>query len=115
MCKLPDAVANSDVDDLKERTKWCIAPALQYACRSWYMHLVGRLTTAVNTPEIISALQRFLEKKFLFWLDALSVLGSVRNAVDALHVTANWLEVCSDSLIYFLSKVLRIDAGVTHT
>ena len=115
MCKLPDAVANSDVDDLKERTKRCIAPALKYACRSWYMHLVGRLTTAVNTPEIISALQRFLEKKFLFWLDALSVLGSVRNAVDALHVTANWLEVCSDSLINFLSKVLRIDAGVTHT
>jgi len=31
---------------------------------------------------------------FLFWLEVLSVLGTIRNAVDALEVAAKWLEVC---------------------
>jgi hypothetical protein len=41
MCKLPDAVANSDVSDLKERCEKYINPALRYACVSWYTHLAG--------------------------------------------------------------------------
>jgi hypothetical protein len=46
MCNLPDAVANSDVSDLKERSEEYIDPALRYACVSWHMHLIGahRLT-----------------------------------------------------------------------
>ena len=34
MCKLPDGVANSDVNGLKERVEWYIDPTLQYACQS---------------------------------------------------------------------------------
>ena len=94
MCKLPDGVANSDIGDLKERIEQHIDPALRYACRSWHMHLVDRHTTQVDTQEITSALHRFLERKFLFWLEVLSVLGAVRNAVDALRAAGNWLEVC---------------------
>ena len=94
MCKLPDGVANSDVFDLKERTERYIDPALQYVCSSWHTHLVGSHTTSVNTLEITSALHRFLERKLLFWLEVLSVLGAVKNAVDALRVVAEWLEVC---------------------
>ena len=94
VCKLPDAVANSDVGDLKERVKRCIDPALQYACRSWHTHLVDADTIPAHTPAITSALDEFLGKKFLCWLEVLSVLGAVRNAVDALQVTIDWLEVC---------------------
>ena len=93
MCKLPDSVANADVRDLKERVERYIDPALQYACRSWHTHLVGGCTTLVHALEITSALQRFLETKFLFWLEVLSVLGAARNAVDALQAAASWLEV----------------------
>ena len=32
-------------------------------------------------------------KKFLFWLEVLSILGTVRNAVDPLQAPASWLEV----------------------
>ena len=94
MCKLPDGIANSDVDDLKERIERYIDPALQYTCRSWHTHLVSRYSTSVTRPEIKYALHLFLEKKFLFWLEVLSVLGAVRNAVDALQTVMNWLEVC---------------------
>ena len=54
MCKLPDAVTNSEVYDLHERTERYINPALQYACKSWHKHFVDKHTT--HTPEIGSAL-----------------------------------------------------------
>ncbi|KAF9643956.1 hypothetical protein BDM02DRAFT_1270605 [Thelephora ganbajun] len=91
MCNLPDAVANCEVKDLRERTKRHLNPALQYACKSWHKHLINERTA--RTPAIASALHRFLEKKFLFWLEVLSVLGAAREAVDALDVAAKLLEV----------------------
>ena len=87
MCKLPEAVANSDVGDLRERTERYIPPALQYACTSWHTHLIGADKTPIYTPLITPTLHQFLETKFLFWLELLSVLGAVRNAVDALQAT----------------------------
>ena len=93
MCQLPDGVANSDVSDLKERTKEYINPALQYACLSWHTHLIDVHMIPGYISTITSTLYRFLETKFLFWLEVLSVLGATRNAVDALQVAKDWLEV----------------------
>jgi len=91
MCKLPDAVANSEVEDLDQRIERYLDSALQYACKSWHKHLVDENTARI--PAFTSALHRFLEKKFLFWLEVLSVLGAAREAVDALEVAARWSEV----------------------
>ncbi|KAF9645843.1 YVTN repeat-like/Quino protein amine dehydrogenase [Thelephora ganbajun] len=91
ICNLPDGVANREVNDLHERAKRHLDPALRYACKSWHKHLTDGHT--IRTPAISSALHRFLEKKFLFWLEVLSVLGAAREAVDALDVTAKWLEM----------------------
>ena len=91
MCKVPDTVANSEVDGLHERTKQYLNPALQYACKSWHKHLIGDPTISRST--ITSTLHWFLEKKFLFWLEVLSVLGAAKEAIDALGVAAKWLEV----------------------
>jgi len=90
MCKLPDGVLNSEVGDLKERTKKYIHRPLEYACKSWHKHV-----SAVPTPmpEIASVLHRFLEHKFLFWLEVFSVLDVTREAVDALETAARWLDV----------------------
>ena len=93
MCRLPEAVANSDVSDVKERIERYISTALQYACRWWHTHLVDQHIPSINTHKITSALHRFLERKFLFWLEVLSVLGAVRNAAEALRATVGWLEV----------------------
>ena len=99
MCKLPDGVANSDVSDLKERTERYIDPALRYACASWHMHLVDANTTPAHAPVITPTLHQFLGEKFLFWLEVLSIIGTARNAVEALQVTTNWLEVCQVSVL----------------
>jgi len=92
MCKLPDAVMNSEVDDLDERIERHLDLALQYACKSWHKHLVDENTARM--PVVISSLHHFLEKKLLSWLEVLSVLGAAREAVDALEVAARWLKVC---------------------
>ena len=91
MCNLPEAVRNSDVDDLQERKEQHISHALRYACKSWHKHLIDK--HIAHKPKITSALHYLLEKKFLCWLEVLSVLGAVRDAVDALEVAAKWLEV----------------------
>jgi len=91
MCKLPDGVLNSEVNDLKERSKQHIHRGLEYACRSWHKHLVE--ATPAHRLEITSALHRFLERKFIFWLEVLSILGAAREAVNALEVAARWLDV----------------------
>ena len=91
MCGLPEAAKNSDVDDLEERVEQHISHGLRYSCESWHKHLIYKHTPYI--PKITSALHHFLEKKFLCWLEVLSVLGSVRDAVDALEVVAEWLGV----------------------
>jgi len=91
MCKLPDAVINLEVEDLQERTERYIDQGLQYACRSWHKHFVGTVPSQI--PTVKSALHLFLEGKFLFWLEVLSVLGATREAVDALEAIARSLDV----------------------
>ena len=105
MCKLSDGVANSAVDDLRERVERCIDHGLRYACQSWHKHLVDLRTVPSHAPKITSILHRFLEEKVLFWLEVLSVLGTVRDAVDALEVAAKSLEVCRVSAFGVLRKL----------
>ena len=99
MCGLPDRVTNSEVVDLKERVEENISQTLEYACRSWHKHLTGTIPA-----HVAPVLHRFLETKFLFWLEVLSVLGAAREAVDALEATAKceWEDVCWISFLVHL-------------
>ena len=40
----------------------------------------------------------------MFWLEVLSILGAIRNAVDALRAAVDWLEVCSGLVIDISEK-----------
>jgi hypothetical protein len=92
---LPDYALNSEIVDLPTRVEDQISAALQYACKSWYTHLAK---TRKDVADITSALCCFLGEKFLAWLEVLSVLGAVRNAVVALETLIPWLqEVCFGS------------------
>ena len=93
MCLLPDYALNSKVEDLLRRIEESnIRGALEYACRSWHKHLI---TTKDQITDVVSALCCFLEEKFLFWLEVLSVLGAVGDAAHALDAAIKWLnEVC---------------------
>ena len=101
LCKLPDGVINSEVDDLKERVEQHIDKALEYACRSWHKHIVDKMPT-----ETVEILHQFLTEKFLFWLEVLSVIGAVREAVHALEAVAKFLEVCYILLFDHVEKFI---------
>jgi len=90
VCSIPDYILNSEVEDLPKRIEGSgIHGALEYACRSWHKHL---LATKIWTPEVVlPALRHFLEQKFLFWLEVLSVLGAANDAICALNATIKWL------------------------
>jgi hypothetical protein len=95
MLSLPNHALNSEIVDLPKRVEDQISVALQYACKSWYTHLVE---TSKDVADITSALHCFLGKKFLAWLEVLSALGAARSAVIALETLILWLEeVCLGS------------------
>jgi len=90
MCSIPDYALNSEVKDLSKRIDDSgIRGGLEYACRSWYKHLAA---TNCRTSDALSALRGILEKKFVFWLEVLSVLGAVGEAARALIATTKWLK-----------------------
>ncbi|KAF9779846.1 hypothetical protein BJ322DRAFT_1129720, partial [Thelephora terrestris] len=91
MCKLPDGVKNAEVKNLKQRAGEHISKPLEYACRSWHKHLDNTIST--QKPKITHILHQFLERKFLFWLEVLSIYGAAREAVDALEKMEKWLDV----------------------
>ena len=110
ICKLPDGVTNSEVDNLKESATQYIDESLEYACRSWHKHLVN-----VMPARALKILQRFFMEKFLFWLEVLSIIGAVKEAVDALETTAKWLDVrCISSLVH-LQTFNGLGLGVTNS
>ena len=109
MCQLPDGVANSEVDNLKERAEQHIDKALEYACRSWHKHFVEKMPA--RTVEI---LHQFLTKKFLFWLEVLSVIGAVRETVDAVEATVKWLDVRHVSPLVHFQTFIVPSPGITN-
>ena len=99
MCRLPDRVTNIEVKDLQQRAEQFISGALGYACQSWHKHLISK--TPAHKKTITPVLLQFLEEKFLFWLEVLSILGATREAVYALEETIKWLNVCCISFCAF--------------
>ena len=92
LLSLPDYALNSDIKDLETRIDQHISVTIQYACKSWHNHLTK---TTEDLTGVISHLHVFLEKKFLAWLEVVSILGATRGAVVALEQLIPWLqEVC---------------------
>ncbi len=88
ICDLESSyLANKDVDDLNSRIDKNVPPALLYACRFWDDHLehIG------FEPNLFGKLRTFFEKKFLFWLEALSLTSDVGLASPAFLAVNMWL------------------------
>ena len=91
LCKPQDAIIIPKANSSPKRTGQHFDPALQYACKLWYKHLTKNNVGCSSA--VTSTLHNFLEKRFLFWLEALSILGATMNVTDALGAAADWLEV----------------------
>jgi hypothetical protein len=88
ICNLESSyLANKDVKDLDVRISNHLPPALSYTCRLWDDHL-GYLDFETD---LFCKLQTFFGKKFLFWLEALSLVNCVGLASPALSSLSKWL------------------------
>ena len=88
ICELKTSyLANKDVINLNMHIDEHISPALLYACHFWYEHLehIGFET------RLFRKLQTLFEKKFLFWLEALSLTNHVSLALAACSALNGWL------------------------
>jgi hypothetical protein len=88
ICELESSyLANCDVPDIDSRIAKHISPALSYACVFWANHLehLGFL------EDLFTKLELLFEKKFLFWLEVLSLKSSVAVGSRELSNLMKWL------------------------
>ncbi len=88
ICNLESSyLPNSDVQDLILRIAKHIPPALLYACRYWDDHLKH----LDFETDLFDKLRALFDKKFLFWLEVLSLTSNIRLALPALSSLDAWL------------------------
>ena len=88
ICNLESSyLPNSKVSDLKSRIDKHIPPALFYACRFWDDHL----ERVCFEQDLLVKLRLLFEKKFLYWLEILSLTRVVDAATPALLSLKAWL------------------------
>jgi hypothetical protein len=88
MCKLETSyLANDDVEDLDTRVDENIPPALLYACCFWDDHL----NRTDFKMDLFQKVESLFKKKFLFWLEALSLTGDIELAPSAFATLNTWL------------------------
>jgi len=76
ICNLPRYSMNEDIKDLPERHKQYIGAPLAYACSSWAKHLwSSSFKTCDNSHGVIDLVNDLLQKRFLSWLEVLSIEG----------------------------------------
>ncbi|KIO04629.1 hypothetical protein M404DRAFT_26080 [Pisolithus tinctorius Marx 270] len=81
-------LSNSEVTDLEKRINQNISPHLSYSCRFWAQHL-EKTAFDLALAELMKGVLG--SEKLLFWLEALSLLGVLGNATDAVKCTVTWL------------------------
>ncbi|QRV96509.1 hypothetical protein RhiJN_24527 [Ceratobasidium sp. AG-Ba] len=77
---------NRDVPDLEARVQATISPSLAYACKYWASHLSKSSDVTLEMP-----LRRFIcGSEFVYWLEALSLLGMLSVAPASLLRVERW-------------------------
>lgn len=85
-------IRRADIDSQKIRQY--LSPDLQYSCRYWMYHLEGSQALSSEIGDV----QLFLQKHFLHWVEAMSLLGHISEVVGMLDLLANIIPV--SNMIY---------------
>ncbi|KAG8996681.1 hypothetical protein FRB94_008087, partial [Tulasnella sp. JGI-2019a] len=90
MCNLDPSLLNSEVEDLAQRIRDNLSPGLQYACAHMPTHVSQ---TPTDNVEVDSLMEEFAEVKLMYWLEALSLMGRVHEAVGMAALIESWVRV----------------------
>ncbi|OSD05365.1 WD40 repeat-like protein [Trametes coccinea BRFM310] len=84
-----DHLLNTEIPGLQSKIARCLRHAFQYACKHWSHHLCR----AELDIQLLDAFGEFCDAHLLHWLEALSLIGCVDMAVEALHSAQLLLKV----------------------
>jgi WD40 repeat protein len=102
MCSIPEHMLNNEVEDLPRIRLERIDPALEYACRFFGKHVYLAPLLSQYVGEVVKWLRDFIERRFLQWLELLSIVGDLRAAVHSLNDIKWWLVNVNPLLSFFL-------------
>lgn len=89
ICNLADpGTYRSDIDT--QRIRLYLPPELEYSCRYWIHHLEQ---SQVLSKSAIEEVRIFLQKHFLHWLEAISLLGLIPEVVGMLDLLYTVVQV----------------------
>ncbi|KAF9512012.1 hypothetical protein BS47DRAFT_1114305 [Hydnum rufescens UP504] len=115
------SLLNRDVEGFKKKVRAALSSEVQYACRYWASHLSH---VEVGEARIMEALEAFTMRSILWWFEAMSLLGSVSNAVSLIEEAHRWaniskskaivVTILSDSRRFILAHGEVIRASALH-
>jgi hypothetical protein len=90
ICNLESSyLLNKEVPDMESRIERNISSHLRYASLYWTNHLAA----SRSDGEALELVQDFMEKRFLFWLEVLSMTKRMNVAAHILSLLSNWMKV----------------------
>lgn len=93
ICELETSYNRNDkISDLATRIENAILVHLSYSCRFWAEHLQSIAFHSTVLMEVLD----FMENRFLYWLEVLSVKNWVGFAASALIQIEGWADVSFD-------------------
>lgn len=84
----------TDIDD--QIIKKCLPTEVQYGCRYWARHLELRECCISDHDKV----HNFLNQRFLFWVEALSIIGKINDSITTIVSLQNLFKV-KQSLLHF--------------
>jgi len=95
ICGLDNYAVLYKVTDLPTRQRAHIGDALGYACCFWAAHLMRTASSSFDVKAVQQAIDKFFTTCFLFWIEVLSLLGSLEVGVYALSDIEKWYTLVS--------------------
>ncbi|PVF94837.1 hypothetical protein CPB86DRAFT_712341, partial [Serendipita vermifera] len=84
---------NSQIDDLQERISTSISKQLQYSSVHWPNHVVNSGEPSQDQQMTEAIIQAYKGPYPFYWMEVLSVLKQVPNAISGLQDVKDWLQV----------------------
>jgi hypothetical protein len=82
MCDIRDAsLFNVEVEDLKDRLKKYVSLALLYSCEFWAVHCIYAVKASGPQDEVPLGLLEFCNTHLLHWIELLSLVNGLNDAV----------------------------------
>ncbi|KAF9505148.1 hypothetical protein BS47DRAFT_1322404, partial [Hydnum rufescens UP504] len=100
------SLLNSEVKGLEEKVRYALPAEVQYACRYWASHLS---CVELGEKRMVEVLEGFSKRSILMWIEAMSLIGSVSDAVALMEEAHRWAtkSQCEATVIALLADARR--------